>query len=483
MLNIKTLLAAIVCGITLTTSAFAQGSNPRITLNVRNVDVYTVLSMLAIESGANIVPDNTTVKHDNITIGLHNVDFNTALQTIELSAGLQDVRRGDIIFVSTADAINRRFSGIGAGLQTRLFSLRNADAAALSTSLASALPTGTIIVPDARTHGILVTADRSVIDRAGQLIGALDQPLMGVGSNGAMVSRTIPLRYIRSDAAATAMRAALQIPAGSSLIASSDQNALIVTGSQDLANTAQSIAMNLDQPGQQVSYEVRVVDIQPINDVTNIGVMFGGVGLNGQTTPAATSTLFQGRSLKINATINALMANGHGQTLATPRISVLNNHEGDLLIGETRPISYVNAQTGALQVQFIDIGVKLRLTPTIGSDGSVTTDLHPEFSSLLGVSDQGLPIISNRKIDTVARVHDGESIVLAGLLQDISNTSVNKVPWLGDIPVFGSLFRDKSSTHNRDEIVFIITPHIETRADVIPFGSTPDPTLKLPSGP
>jgi type II secretory pathway component GspD/PulD (secretin) len=470
MHRLRATIVTLACFIALSGPAAASGG--KISLNVRDVDVYTVLSMLALESGVNIVADNTTVKHDKVTISLHNVNFTTALRTIELADGLQDVQRNGVLFISTSDAIARRFSG-GSGLQTRVFVIRNADATALASELGNTLPTGTIIVPDARTHGILITGDSQTIGRASQIIADLDHPLLGLGSNSAVVSRTILLHFIKPEEASAALQQALTIPTGSSVIRSADQNAVIVTGSQDLVSTAQAILGNLDQPGQQVIYEVRVVDLEPVNDTSNLGVQFGGIDFGGNPTQGLTTTTFAGLSLKINATINAMISHGHGQELATPRIALLNNHEGNLLVGETRPISFVNAQTGALQVQFIDIGVKLRLTPTIGSDGYVTTELHPEFSALIGVSAQGIPIISNRKVDSTLRVKDGESIVLAGLLQDISTTTVSKVPWLGDLPVFGGLFRDKSATHTHDEVVFIITPHIQTQRDIMPAASAP----------
>ncbi|MBV8583651.1 MAG: type II and III secretion system protein [Candidatus Eremiobacteraeota bacterium] len=158
--------------------------------------------------------------------------------------------------------------------------------------------------------------------------------------------------------------------------------------------------------------------------------------------------------------LNALVSKGHAQILATPKLVTINNKEADLTIGETYPIVYSTSVLGGQNVQYVDIGVHLRLTPTIGSDGSVTAELHPEYSELIGFTSTGYPIVANRKIDSTLRVSDNQTIVLGGLMRDTSNETLEKVPWLGDIPILGKLFQNKETAHERDEIVFLITPHV-----------------------
>jgi type II secretory pathway component GspD/PulD (secretin) len=115
---------------------------------------------------------------------------------------------------------------------------------------------------------------------------------------------------------------------------------------------------------------------------------------------------------------------------------------------------------GGQNVQFVDIGVKLRLTPTIGDDGVVTAELHPEYSEIEGITSTGYPIITNRKIDATLRVNDAQTIVLGGLMMDTSSETISKVPGLADIPILGKIFQNKQTAHERDEIVFLITPHV-----------------------
>jgi len=163
-----------------------------------------------------------------------------------------------------------------------------------------------------------------------------------------------------------------------------------------------------------------------------------------------------------------LVSHGRAQILATPRLVTLNNHEATLLIGQTYPIVYSSSAFGGQEVQFVDIGVKLRLTPTIGPDGSVTADIHPEYSEIEGFTTGNLPIIANRKIDSTLRVKSDQTIVLGGLLRDVSSETITKLPGLADIPILGAFFRSKATQHQRNEIVFFITPHVIEPGDVPP---------------
>jgi type II secretory pathway component GspD/PulD (secretin) len=110
-------------------------------------------------------------------------------------------------------------------------------------------------------------------------------------------------------------------------------------------------------------------------------------------------------------------------------------------------------------VQTIDVGVRLRLTPTIGADGEITAEMHPEYSQIIGFNNS-FPIVANRKVDATLRVRDGETIVLGGLFEEVDSETVTKLPILGDLPVLGSFFRNRQNSHTKDEVVFFITPRI-----------------------
>jgi type II secretory pathway component GspD/PulD (secretin) len=274
-------------------------------------------------------------------------------------------------------------------------------------------------------------------------------------AGAAVTTESIPLRNLRANDAVKALRT---IVTDGALLAEERRNAVLVSGSAEVHATVRALLHGLDAPGRQVMIEVRVADVQPVNDTTDVGIRFGGTGYGTGALGAFPYTLTKS-SIVVNAQIDALVQRGRAAILAQPRIATLNNREASLLIGEQYPVVTVNQQTGFPSVQTIDVGVRLRLTPTIGADGSITADLHPEYSQIIGFN-SSFPIVANRKVDATLRVRDGETIVLGGLFQDVDSETITKFPILGDLPVLGAFFRNRQTTHSKDEVVFFITPHI-----------------------
>jgi type II secretory pathway component GspD/PulD (secretin) len=322
----------------------------------------------------------------------------------------------------------------------------------LVASLKSALPDGTVVVGDKRTGTLVVSGSASTIARTKSLVAALDAPANG---GGADATQTIQLHNAKATEALKQIRAAVPENA---LYADDRRNVVVVSGNSETQATVRSLLQALDAPGRQVMFEVRVADLQPVNDDERVGILFGGAGFGGGGLGMFPYTLTKS-SLVVNAQINALVQHGKAAILAQPRVATLNNHEASLLVGEQYPVVTVNQQTGFPSVQTIDVGVRLRVTPTIGADGTITADLHPEYSQIIGFNNN-FPIVANRKLDATLRVRDGETIVLGGLFQDVDSTTVTKLPLLGDLPVLGGVFRNRARQHTKDEVVFFITPRL-----------------------
>jgi len=348
--------------------------------------------------------------------------------------------------------------------------VRNADLADVLSLIASGTGKNVVAEPSVESekvtlhlHDVTFDGALAVLTESHNLQVKRDGNVLIVGNGESMNRRyadgsahVYPVRFLRPSEMVEHLKAAL--PEGI-YIADDAQNAVLVSGSQRVQRVAGAFVRSVDVPAPQVLFEVRVADVEPENDQSNVGIEFGGYDLSGQPTDGAASYAFARNSLAINARLNALISRGNAQILATPKLVTINNKEADLLIGQTYPVTYYDAGIGAQQVQFVDVGVKLRLTPTIGADGSVTAEIHPEYSAIEGFNG-GYPIIANRKIDSTLRVKSDETIVLGGLLRDISSETITKVPGLSDIPLLGKLFQNKQRLHQRDEIVFLITPHV-----------------------
>ncbi len=381
-----------------------------------------------------------------MTLRLHDVSFDEALATVVTAYSLQTHRDGRTIIVGDSASMNRRFPDetTAGATQTAVFSLAHARPEDVVVALQGALPQGVVVVGDRRTGSVLVTANPQAIGRARRLVAAFDAPTFGNG--GTITTASLQLHNIRATEAAKSLKGA--VPDGA-LLAEDRQNVLIVTGNSEVQTAVRTLLAGIDGPGRQVMFEVRVADVQPVNDQTNVGFEFAGAGYDTLTKS----------SVVVNAQINALIQRGRAKILAQPRIATLNNREASLLIGSQYPVVTVNQQTGYPSVQTIDVGVRLRLTPTIGADGEITAEMHPEYSQIIGFNNS-FPIVANRKVDATLRVRDGETIVLGGLFEDVDSETVTKLPILGDLPVLGSFFRNRQSSHTKDEVVFFITPRI-----------------------
>ncbi|GAC1530346.1 MAG: hypothetical protein NVS2B8_18390 [Vulcanimicrobiaceae bacterium] len=441
----------------------ASASAP-ISLDIRELDIYDAVRLLSTQAAINVVVDSSVVHH-NVTMRLQRVSFDQALQTLAQANDLQTVRVGNVIFLGTTEAMNRRYpSGGPGGTRHAVLAVHNGAPDDVAKNLTELLPKGTLVVPDRRTSSILVTGSAEAVDRARTTVASLD-------AVSQLPNRAIPMRYVKASDALKALQATLTFAPPQSAFAADQQNQLLLTGSDDFLAQAEALVANIDRPGQQVRYEVRVTDLTP-TDTSNIGFLFGG----GTTTPNGSfASSFIRNSLQINAQLNALVTKGEGKILARPTISSLNNIQASLLVGSQYPVVYFDARTGTQQVQFINVGVNLNVTPTIGRDGTITTNLETDYSQ---VNDfvNGFPVVTTRKAQSTLRVRDGETIVIAGLFSDVDVRTLTKVPFLGDLPFIGELFRNRVRTHNRDEVVFLITPHLVSDDD--PAKAAPPSALR-----
>ncbi len=445
--RLTALFVALIC------LAASPSTDPVISVDVRDASLADVIALLAEQSGVNVVADGS-VHSERITLHLSNVRFHQALTLLAAAHGLVVVRRADALVVGTPEALDREQGA--APVTATAFRLRYASAEDVQKSLATALPSDAIVLADKRTNSLVVTGDAIAVARARSLVEALDVDA-GAGRPAETQTVAFRLRFSRAPDVAKELKALLP---DDEFVADEQENAIIVIGNSDVREHAREAIANLDVPGPQVLFEVRVADVTPVNDSSDFGLEFGGLDLQGEPLSGGATYAFTGASVAINVRLNAMLAKGRAQILATPRLVTLNGKEADLLIGETYPVVYSTSVLGSSNVQFVDVGVKLRLTPVIGPDGSVTAELHPEYSEVQGFTSAGYPIIANRKIDSTLRVKSGETIVLGGLLRDSSSETISRVPWLSDIPVLGKFFENKQASRERDEIVFLITPHI-----------------------
>ena len=161
--------------------------------------------------------------------------------------------------------------------------------------------------------------------------------------------------------------------------------------------------------------------------------------------------------------LTALEAEGDGEIISTPRVVTANQSEAYIQQGVEIPYEQA-ASSGATAVQFKEAVLELRVTPLITPDNRVQLDLNVKQDSVGEIYQTGrggsVPSIDTRELETQVLVANGDTVVLGGIFQDEKNSKEEKVPWLGDIPGVGALFRRRTNDSKKRELLIFITPSI-----------------------
>ncbi|MFL6760191.1 type II and III secretion system protein family protein [Sphingomonas sp.] len=201
----------------------------------------------------------------------------------------------------------------------------------------------------------------------------------------------------------------------------------------------------------------------------NPGNLNGGTAGGNRTFNFATSGTTLGLAGKILGvdllgTLDLMQNDGFVTTLAEPTLTALSGETASFLAGGEFPIP-VSQAIGAVTIEYKQYGVGLAFTPIVLADGRISMRVRPEVSE---ISDAGsvtlngfvVPALTTRRAETTVELGSGQSFMLAGLLQNKNNNSIQKAPFLGDLPILGALFRSTSYQRNETELVIIVTPYL-----------------------
>jgi len=277
------------------------------------------------------------------------------------------------------------------------------------------------------------------------------------------------------------------------------QNAIVMRGTPDELLLAQKLINDLDKARAEVVVDIAVMEVSKnwertigISWPSSIGVALtpptsssstsSGTGTGSAATSSGTSpTLYDLAHLKAtnfavtvgSATLNLLLTDSNTKVLQSPRIRATGDQKATMKIGSRIPIATGSYQTGAAtavvsslvntQFQYQDVGVNIEMTPTIHFDHDVTLKIKIEVTSQSGsvtISGVTEPILSQRVVDQVIRLREGEASILGGIQDNEEQQNFNGIPGLSSIPILKYLFGSKDNSVKNDEIVFVIVPHI-----------------------
>jgi type IV pilus assembly protein PilQ len=170
-----------------------------------------------------------------------------------------------------------------------------------------------------------------------------------------------------------------------------------------------------------------------------------------------------GSDYLVDLEISAAQAEGRGEVISTPRVITVNQREASIEQGVEIPYQE-SSSSGATTIQFKKAVLSLRVTPQVTPDNRIILDLNVKKDSvgqiIVGGAGQQVPSIDTREITTQVLVNDGQTVVLGGILETERRETEKKVPYLGDVPVLGRLFKTTGRTNNKDELLIFVTPKI-----------------------
>ncbi len=236
--------------------------------------------------------------------------------------------------------------------------------------------------------------------------------------------------------------------------------------------------LSVETPNQ-VNLQVRFAEVDR-NILKQIGIDWSRVGrtvsfstINNQSLTVPTNQISVGMLSNVMATVDALATEGFLTVLAEPNLTAVSGQTASFLAGGEFP--YPVAQPGSvgntaiITIQFQQFGVQLAFTPTIVDANHLSLRVRPEVSQLdfanaVTISGSLVPALTVRRAETTVDLASGQSFALAGLLMHDTSQDISKVPWLGDIPILGALFRSNKFQNNESELVVIVTPYLVTPA-------------------
>lgn len=413
-----------------------KGNN--ISLDFQDISIRTLLQIIAKESGYNIIVSDNV--QGNMTLSLNNVPWEQALDLILRTKNLDQRREGNIIRISNrSEFINqdkqilnsqREINEIGI-LQSKIFYLKYRNALDIQAMIKNSTgvsgndrssilsPRGSIMV-DNLSNTIVVTDNKIVLDKIDTLINQLDVPAKQVMIEARIVEANED--FVRNFGLRYGMNKDL-----------SDRSSIF--GSENIGNAD---VKRTTSSGER-SYNI------PIN-----------INLPAAAASSAISVIKQTASSLIFLELTAMQTEGKGKIISSPKVLTQDRKRAFLEEGEDFPYQQATG-IGNTNVAFKKAVTGLSVTPNITPDGNIIMDLQINKDS---IKDRENGAMNVKRLETKAMVENGGTIVVGGIFVEEDLHGIEKVPLLGDIPVIGNLFKKRSKSRNRRELLIFITPKI-----------------------
>ena len=427
------------------------------TLNFQDIETRAVLQLLAETSGRNIVVSDTV--QGNVTLRLRNVPWDQALDIVMTTKGLDMRQNGNVIIVAPAEEIAARET---ADLEAKaaiselepmyseFLQVNYAKAGDLSNLISGEggnsmlSDRGTIAVDD-RTNTLLVQDTAERLQDIRRMVATLDVPIKQV-----LIETRI---VVVGDTFSRDLGIRLGVTGLNENSAGDGGTFISGTGS----GTDTMVGSAIDNLGDPANGTIFPVEVPQLGNRYNVNVPIADAA--GRFALAVLESDYL-----VDLELTALQAEGRGEIVSTPRVITANQKEARIEQGVEIPYQQ-SASSGATTIQFKKAVLSLTVTPQITPDNNIIMDLQVHKDNVGEIISTGglggtVPSIDTRAVETQVLVKDGQTVVLGGIYETERRETVNKVPFLGDIPFVGALFRSTQRIDNKAELLIFVTPRI-----------------------
>jgi type IV pilus assembly protein PilQ len=431
----------------------------RLTLNFQDIETRAVLQLLADASGQNIVVSDSV--QGSVTLRLQNVPWDQALDIVLRTKGLDKRRNDNVIIVApTEELASREKAELAARqdvqelapLHSEYLQVNYAKAADLAALIKTQGEGGLLskrgsVSVDERTNTLLLQDSADRLDDIRRLVGTLDIPIRQVQIEARIV--------IVSDDFSRELGAR----AGFSGFDFFSNNLGYTSGSALANDTAMSDFLERANDDDPTNDGVPFV----FSDSPGVAPPRYNVNLPVSNPAGSIAYMLLGKDFLIDLELSAAQAEGRGEVISTPRVITANQREASIEQGVEIPYQE-SSSSGATTISFKKAVLALKVTPQITPDNRIILDLNVKKDSvgqvIVGGAGQQVPSIDTREITTQVLVNDGQTVVLGGILETERRETEKKVPYLGDVPVLGRIFKTTGRTNNKDELLIFVTPKI-----------------------
>lgn len=514
-----------------TVEPVVAGMSGRISLDLRNIEVTDALKFLSLKTGVNMI--STKDVAGRVTLMVLNVPAKDVFDIMLRSNGLAYTKEGEIYNIMTGEEykalFGKRFADIR---EVKVFRIKYAIPEQVFTMLdALKSEIGRVLVePDSGTAIIMDTPEK--IAEIEKMLSTLEQKNL---------VRVFQLKYAKAKDIEEQLKAQLDVKKVGTIKADERSNQVIVQTLPDRMVNIEKLIASLDQKTKQVLVDSTIIKVKLSDQLdtgaewegilgaaSKYGMAYAGANPFSVIKPVETdaTNTFSTRNNFLTNTLNNQIGSypfsgntlntssgqktgpgilhvgildskrdfdvllkyvqtlGSTQILSNPKISIVNNQEAKIHVGERQAYVTSTTTTGqststvSEEVTFVDVGIQLSVTPTINDDGYVTMKIKPEISSVVSFLDtpsgNKIPIIDSSMSETTVMCKDGATIIIGGLRREDKTSTAEQFPFLSKIPILSFFFKQQVKKTERTELLVLITPHITT-GDVLTTGDKREP--------